>query len=141
MYHLHTLIHMSHVWLENCLTRQGNTTIIEAPFLREWMWSSGLGQCINGVSSNPVEGRNKIWQLYNLILTIYIYVWKFNQIVLDLDFWAIKFCSSLEGIWAHTIDTPQYQSLSNMSSAVDHSTTSTPLKWSFNSRSITLSHK
>jgi hypothetical protein len=51
-------------------TRQGNTSIIEAPFL----WS-GCGrvvygarltakrlvlQCINGVSSNPIEGRKKI---------------------------------------------------------------------------------
>ena len=41
-------------------------------------------QCINGVGSNPVEGRTKIWQLYNLILTlfglifrrIYIYILK-----------------------------------------------------------------
>ena len=39
-------------------------------YIREWMWSSGLGagrkakrmvlQCINGVGSNPVEGRTKI---------------------------------------------------------------------------------
>jgi hypothetical protein len=28
-------------------------------------------QCINGVSSNPVEGRTKIWQLKNLILTLW----------------------------------------------------------------------
>ena len=41
-------------------------------------------QCINGVSSNSVEGRTKIWQLNNLILTlfglifrhIYIYIQK-----------------------------------------------------------------
>ena len=26
--------------------------------------------CINGVSSNPVEGRTTIWQLWNLILTL-----------------------------------------------------------------------
>ena len=52
------------------LTRKGNTTIIEAPFL-----GSGCGrvvqgtgrkakrmvlQCINGEDSNPVEGRTKI---------------------------------------------------------------------------------
>jgi hypothetical protein len=30
-----------------------------------------LLQCINGVSSNPVEGRTKIWQLKNLILTLF----------------------------------------------------------------------
>jgi hypothetical protein len=28
-------------------------------------------QCINGVSSNPVEGRTKIWLLKNLILTLF----------------------------------------------------------------------
>ena len=32
MYHLHTLIHMSYVYPQICLTRKGNTTIIEAPF-------------------------------------------------------------------------------------------------------------
>ena len=77
MYHLHTLIHMSYVYPQICLTRKGNTTIIEAPFL-----GSGCGrvvqgagrktkrmvvQCINGVSSNPVEGRTKICQLKDLI--------------------------------------------------------------------------
>jgi hypothetical protein len=43
---------------------------------------------------------------------LYIYVWKFNPTVLELD------------LWAHTIDTLQHQSLSLMSSALDHSTTS-----------------
>ena len=53
-----------------CLTRKGNTTIIEAPF-----FGSGCGRvvqgagrkakrlvlkCINGVGSNLVEGRTKI---------------------------------------------------------------------------------
>ena len=33
MYHLHTLIHMSYVYPQIFLTRQGNTTTIEAPFL------------------------------------------------------------------------------------------------------------
>ena len=58
---------MFYVYLWMFLTRQGNTTTIEAPFL----WSGcgrvvkGSGykaerlvlQCINGVSSNPVERR------------------------------------------------------------------------------------
>ena len=57
---------------------------------------------------------------------IYIYVWKLNQIVLELDFRAVKFCSSHDGIWTHTIDTLQHHSLSLTSSALDHSTTSTP---------------
>ena len=32
-------------------------------------WSRA--QCINGVSSNPVEWRTQIWQLKNLILTLF----------------------------------------------------------------------
>ena len=55
-----------------------------------------------------------------------IYVWKLNQTVLELDFRAVKFCSSLDGIWTHTIVTLQHHSLSLTSSALDHSTTSTP---------------
>ena len=68
--HKLTFTHMSYDYLQIFLTRQGNTLIIEAPFL----WSGcgrvvqGAGckakrlvlQCINGgVSSNPVEGRTK----------------------------------------------------------------------------------
>ena len=56
---------------------------------------------------------------------IYIYVWKLSQTVLELDFRAVKFCSSLGGIWTHTIVTLQHHSLSLTSSALDHSTTST----------------
>ena len=43
-----------------------------------------------------------------------------------------NFCSSLDGIWTHTIDTLQHHSLSLTSSALDHSTTSTPFKRSCN---------
>ena len=69
------------------------------------------------------------WQCsgYNILsVYIYIYVWKLNQTVLELDFRAVKFCSSLDGIWTHTIDTLHHHSLSLTSSALDHSTTSTP---------------
>jgi hypothetical protein len=76
-----------------------------------------------------------------LIVYIYIYVWKLNQTVLELDLWAVKFCSSLDGIWTHTIDTLQHQSLSLMSNALDLSTTSAILKYNFNSRSVTLSRQ
>ena len=73
MYHLHTPMHMSYVYLQICLTRKGNIRIIEALFLE-----SGCGrvvqgsgrmarrmvlQCINGVGSNPVEGRTKLTAL------------------------------------------------------------------------------
>ena len=43
MYHLHMLIHMSYVHPQICLTRKGNTTIIEAPFL-----GSGCGRVVQG---------------------------------------------------------------------------------------------
>jgi hypothetical protein len=56
-----------------------------------------------------------------------IYVWNLNQTVLELDLWIFR--SSLDGIWTHTIDTLQHQSLSLMSSALDHSTTSAILKY------------
>ena len=46
------------------------------------------------------------------------------------------FCSSLDGIWTHTIDTLQHQSLNLMSSVQDHSATSAILKYS-----VTLSRK
>ena len=44
-------------------------------------------QCINGASSNPVEGRTKICQLKDLILTlldsifrrVYIYIWRYAR--------------------------------------------------------------
>jgi hypothetical protein len=48
---------------------------------------------------------------YRALLCIYIYIY---------------FCSSLEGIWTHTIVTLQHLSPSLTSSALDHSTTSTP---------------
>ena len=80
MYHLHTLRHMSYVYLQIFHTREGNTTTIEAPFL----WS-GCGrvvqgarhkskrlvlQCINGVSTNPVERRTKFDSSKNIMLTL-----------------------------------------------------------------------
>jgi hypothetical protein len=69
MYHLHTLIHMSYVYPQVCLTRKGNTMIIEAPVL-----GSGCGrvvygagrkdkrmvlQCINDVGFKSRRGKNK----------------------------------------------------------------------------------
>jgi hypothetical protein len=67
--------------------------------------------------------------LYNVNNKWYIYVWKLNQTVLELDFRAVKFCSSLDGIWVHIIDTLQHQSLGLMFSDPVHPTTSTPWKW------------
>ena len=71
MYHLHTLRHMSYVCLYIFLRRQGNTLTIEAPFVLSGCGRvvKGAGnkarrlmlQCINGVSSNPVEGRTKFY--------------------------------------------------------------------------------
>jgi hypothetical protein len=47
-------------------------------------------------------------------------------------------CSSLDGIWTHTIDSLQKKTLTFMFSALDHSTTSAPYKWSCNNRSVAL---
>jgi hypothetical protein len=70
MYHLHTLINMYYVYLKIFFTRQGDTSTIEAQFLLSRygrvIWGTGhhakrlVLQCINGVSSNPVEGKANI---------------------------------------------------------------------------------
>ena len=70
MYHLHTLRHRSYVYLKISLTRQDNTSTIEAIFLYSGCGRvvEGAGhkaqrlvlQCINSVSSNTVEGEQKI---------------------------------------------------------------------------------
>jgi hypothetical protein len=84
---------------------------------------------------NIGTSREVITKLSNLIMTVivaYEYlcgymcvcVWRLNQTVLELDFRAVKFCSSLDGIWTHTIDTLQHHLLSLASSALDHSTIS-----------------
>ena len=79
MYHLHTLGHMSYVYLYISFSSQGNTSTIEVIFLHSGCGRvvQGAGhktkrlvlQCINGVSSNPVEGRTTKFQLKDLILT------------------------------------------------------------------------
>ena len=81
MFHLHTLRHISYVYLQIFLTRQDNTSTIEAIFLYSVCGRvvQGTGhkdkrlvlQCINGVSSNPVEGRTTICQLKDPILTLF----------------------------------------------------------------------
>jgi hypothetical protein len=58
---------------------------------------------------------------------IYIYIYKSNSNTVWFNFQTyINVCSSLDGIWTHTIDTLQHHSLSLTSSALDHSTTFTP---------------
>ena len=80
-------------------------------------------------------------QKMDFFFAIYIYLWKFNSTVLELDLWADTFLFSFGGIWTHTIDTLQHQSLSLMSITIDHSVVSAISKYSFNNRSVTLSRK
>jgi hypothetical protein len=80
-------------------------------------------------------------QKMDFFFAIYIYLWKFNSTVLELDLWADTFVFFLGGIGTHTIDTLQHQSLSLISSTVDHSAVSAILKYSFNNQSVTLSRK
>jgi hypothetical protein len=51
-------------------------------------WLTGLKwlvlQCINGVSSNAVEGRTQIWQLKDLILTLFGLIFRLIYIILTL---------------------------------------------------------
>ena len=86
-----------------------------------------LNQTVLELDFELFNFQTYIYILYiRLKIKPYIYVWKLNQTVLELDFRAVKFCSSLDGIWTHTIDTLQHHSLSLTSIALDHSTTSTP---------------
>ena len=71
---------MFYVYLWMFLTRQGNTTTIESPFLwggcgREIQGSGHKAkrlvlQCINGVRSNPAERRTKFDSSKSLMLTL-----------------------------------------------------------------------
>jgi hypothetical protein len=77
---------------------------------------------------------NTVWFNFQTYIYIYICVYITCRYVLFFlnwtQFWThpelSTFCSSLGEIWTHTIDTLQHQSLSLTSSALDHSTTSTP---------------
>jgi hypothetical protein len=70
---------------------------------------------------NPAYYNCSIYYNKCSINNKYIYVWKLNQTVLELDFRAVKFfCSSLDGIWTHTIDTLQHHSLSQRPRPLDH---------------------
>ena len=41
--------------------------------------------------SDPTSRRFIRWLLFSDFRRLYIYVWKLNQIVLELDLWAVKF--------------------------------------------------
>ena len=80
MYHLHTLIHMPYAYPQICLTRKGNTTIIEAAFL-----GSGCGRVGQGAGRKV---KRMVLQVYqwcgfkargekNNIFIIYIYIFFF----------------------------------------------------------------
>ena len=94
MYHLHTLRHISYVYLYISLRDKVTLRLLKLYFLYIGCGPvvQGAGhkanrlvmQCINGVSSNPVEGRTNICQLKDLILTLfrliyqtYIYIYVF----------------------------------------------------------------
>ena len=60
-----------------------------------------------------------ILTLFGLIFRrIYIYIYM-SETVWEVDLWADKCLFSLDGIWTHTIDTLQHQSLILMSSTLD----------------------
>ena len=140
MYHLHTLIHMSYVYHQMCITRKGNTTIIQAPFL-----GSGCGrvvqgagrkskrtilQCINGVGSNPVEGRTKILRLKIKPNSVRIRFQSCQIFVLPstgFEFTPLIHCSTNRLTLCPAPQTTRPHPLHT--------------KWSFNSRSVTLSRK
>jgi hypothetical protein len=70
--------------------------------------------------------------LFCLLFYVYIYIYILIRLKIKPNSVRIRFLSCqifvlpIDGIWTHTIDTLQHQSLSLMSSALDHSTTSAP---------------
>jgi hypothetical protein len=98
-------------------------------FIVSWWtlwWSSSASNVPKLFTSTASLPGNKQTITVYAYMYIYIYVWKLNQTVLELVLELSNFCSSLDGIWTHTILTLQHHSLSLTSSALDHSTTSTP---------------
>ena len=68
----------------------------------------------------------KFWICQSLPMNIYIRL-KIKPNSVRIRFLELSsFYSSLDGIWTHTIDTLQHHSHSLTSSALNHSTTSTP---------------
>jgi NADPH-dependent 7-cyano-7-deazaguanine reductase QueF-like protein len=57
---------------------------------------------------------SKLLVILGLLILNIIYVWKLNQTVLELDFWAVKFLFFPRRIWTHTIDTLQHLSNYNI---------------------------
>ena len=49
----------------------------------------------------------------------WVYVWKLNPAVFELDFWAVNFLFSLDGIRTRIINILQHHLLSLMSTALD----------------------
>jgi hypothetical protein len=73
---LTSYIHLYKLHLKICNSSENVSTrmLWKIHLVLFFLLRSGCGremQCINGVGSNPVEGRTKIWQLYNLILTLF----------------------------------------------------------------------
>ena len=68
MYHLHTLIHMSYVYPYICLTRKGNTTIIEAPYIYTLIYHPSslerLGQRFTFFNFFPMMTDDKLVYIY-----------------------------------------------------------------------------
>jgi hypothetical protein len=106
--------------------------------------------CINSVSSNPRRGKNKnltaqksnsntVWfnfQMYIYIVCFTCHMHYFHSIFcVRIRFLSCQiFVLPSTGIWTHTIDTLQHQSLSLKSNAIDHSTTSAPYReWMWSS--------
>ena len=66
-------------------------------------------ECINGVSSNPVEGRTKIWQHTNLILTLCGFIFRRIYIEAQTIQWQKKDERTKNGWFTYTNPTNKHQ--------------------------------
>jgi hypothetical protein len=84
-----------------------------------------VGGNFRGFTWNWVVGQ--YLKFVDLILLNDLFLLSMPFVMLCIAFRGVSnVCSFLYGIWTRTIDTLQHQSLSFMSSALDHSTTSAP---------------
>jgi hypothetical protein len=118
--------------LQRFVPNNHHTPLLEEEGLYSTAWELGpigIRRGHNNDYNIPFNSHNQLFRVksfdekfyvfvFAFIVNIYIYVWKLNQtVILELS----NFCSSLDGIWTHTIDTLQQHSLSLTSSALDHS--------------------
>ena len=147
--------------LQRFVPNNHHTPLLEEEGLYSTAWELGpigIRRGHNNDYNIPFNSHNQLFRVksfdeniyvfvFAFIVNLYMYIYIYIRLKIKPNSVRIRFlelstfCSSLDGIWTHTIDTLQHHSLSLTSSALCHSTSSTPLKGSFNNPSVTFSRK